>query len=148
MKAGKRGGRPLGGWEAGKAGKAGKAGAVVFGLLLFAVPGCAGPRQNVDPEPVQADGFSLILNNHHLLDVNIFLLHDGQPDRIATVPSSTSRAIVLPLRMLGQSKAIRIIAEPIGDLTRYTTDLLVVQPGQIVELNVESAISRSSYSIQ
>jgi len=133
--------------KAGKRGR-GKAGAVVFGLLLLVVPACAGPRQDVDPDPVQADGFSLILNNHHLLDVNIFLQHDGQPDRIATVPSSTTRAIVLPLRMLGQSKAIRIIAEPIGDETRYTTDLLVVQPGQIVELNVESAISRSSYSIQ
>jgi hypothetical protein len=117
-------------------------------MILFLIIACAGPRQDVDPDPVQADGFSLILNNHHLLDVNIFLQHDGQPDRIATIPSSTTRAIVLPLRMLGQSKAIRIIAEPIGDETRYTTDLLVVQPGQIVELNVESAISRSSYNIQ
>jgi hypothetical protein len=132
----------------GKTGRAGKTGKQAHRLLLALAMACAGPRQDVDPEPVQADGFSLILNNHHLLDVNIFLLHDGQPDRIATIPSSTTRAIVLPLRMLGQSKAIRIIAEPIGDETRYTTDLLVVQPGQIVELNVESAISRSSYNIQ
>src|SRR5688572_437142 len=128
-------------------GTAGKPGAIV-GIVLLLILGCAGPRQNVDPEPVEADGFSLILNNRHLLDVNIFLQHDGQPDRIATVPSSTTRAIELPLRMLGQSKAIRIIAEPIGDETSYTTDILVVQPGQIVELNVESLISRSNYSIQ
>ena len=139
--AGKRGGCPLGGGEAGKQGQ-------VAGILLLVMLGCAGPRQNVDPEPVEADGFSLILNNRHLLDVNIFLQHDGQPDRIATVPSSTSRAMVLPLRMLGQSKTIRIIAEPIGDQTSYTTDVLVVQPGQIVELNVESLIARSNYSIQ
>jgi len=117
-------------------------------ILLLAMLACAGPRQNVDPEPVEADGFSLILNNRHLLDVNIFLQHDGQPDRIATIPSATSRAIVLPLRMLGQSKTIRIIAEPIGDATSYTTDVLVVQPGQIIELNVESLIARSNYSIQ
>ena len=117
-------------------------------MILALMIACAGPRQNVDPEPVQAAGFSLILNNRHLLDVNIFLQHDGQPDRIATVPSSTSRAIVLPLRMLGQSKTIRIIAEPIGDETRYTTDMLVVQPGQIVEVNVENLIARSSYNIQ
>ena len=117
-------------------------------MILALMIACAGPRQNVDPEPVQAAGFSLILNNRHLLDVNIFLQHDGQPDRIATVSSSTSRAIVLPLRMLGQSKTIRIIAEPIGDETRYTTDMLVVQPGQIVEVNVENLIARSSYNIQ
>jgi hypothetical protein len=129
-----------GGWAAGRTSKT--------SLAVLIVLACAGPRQNVDPEPVEADGFSLILNNRHLLDVNVFLQHDGQPDRIATVPSSTTRAMVLPLRMLGQSKTIRLIAEPIGDETRYTTDILVVQPGQIVELNVESLISRSNYSIQ
>jgi len=109
---------------------------------------CAGPRQNVDPELVQADGFSLVLNNRHLLDINVFIQHDGQSDRVATVVASTSRSLVLPLWMLGQSKAIRLIAEPIGDETRYTTDVLVVQPGQIVELNVESLLARSNYNIQ
>ena len=128
----------------GRTGKTGR----MSGLLLALAFACAGPRQNVDPQPVQANGFSLILNNRHLLDVNIFLQHDGQPDRIATVPSSTTRAIVLPLRMLGQSKIIRLIAEPIGAETRYTTDMLVVQPGQIIELNVESLLDRSNYSVQ
>jgi hypothetical protein len=114
-------------------------------LVLIA---CAGPRQDVDPSPLEPSGFSLILNNRHLLDVNIFLQHDGQPDRIATVTSSSSQSVVLPLRMLGQSKTIRIIAEPIGDETRYTTDILLVQPGQIIEFNVESMIARSNYSVQ
>jgi hypothetical protein len=122
----------------------GRVGAVALAVTIA----CAGPRQDVDPDPVEADGFSLILNNRHLLDVNIFLQHDGQPDRIATVPTATSREIVLPLRMLGQSKTIRLIAEPIGDESRYTTDLLVVQPGQVVELNVENLIARSNYNIQ
>jgi hypothetical protein len=54
----------------------------------------------------------------------------------------------LPLWMLGQSKAIRLIAEPIGDESRYTSDILVVQPGQFVELNVEASIARSNYTIQ
>ena len=128
----------------GKAGRRDRTAAAMLAMTLA----CAGPRQNVDPEPLEANGFSLVLNNRHLLDVNIFLQHDGQPDRIATVPSATSRAIVLPLRMLGQSKTIRLIAEPIGDETRYTTDMMVVQPGQIIELNVESLIARSNYSIQ
>lgn len=117
-------------------------------LLILSLLACAGPRQDVDPSPLEPSGFSLILNNRHLLDVNIFLQHDGQPDRIATVTSSTSHSLALPLRMLGQSKTIRIIVEPIGDETRYTTDILVVQPGQIIELNVENLLARSNYSIQ
>jgi hypothetical protein len=102
----------------------------------------------MDAAPQQADGFSLVLTNHHLLDVNIFLQHDGQADRIAMVNAASSRALDLPLRMLGQGGAIRLIAEPIGDETRYTTDILTVQPGQMVQLNVENPITRSNYSIQ
>ncbi len=117
-------------------------------ILVLCLIACAGPRQDVDPSPLEASGFSLILNNRHLLDVNIFLQHDGQPDRIATVTSASTHSIVLPLRMLGQSKTIRLIAEPIGDETRYTTDLLLVQPGQIIEFNVENLLARSNYSVQ
>jgi hypothetical protein len=118
-------------------------------LILVALTlGCRGPRQNVGPAPVEADGFSLILNSHHLLDVNIFIQHDGQADRVATLPAATSRTIALPSWMLGQARTIRIIAEPIGDDSRYTTDVLLVLPGQVVELNVESMLGRSNYSIQ
>ncbi|MFL5403467.1 MAG: hypothetical protein ACJ8BF_11690 [Gemmatimonadales bacterium] len=100
------------------------------------------------PAPVEASEFSLVLNSHHLLDVNIFIQHDGQADRVTTVSASSSKTLALPVWMLGQSRTIRLIAEPIGDDTRYTTDLLSVQPGQIVELNVENPIARSNYSIQ
>jgi hypothetical protein len=121
----------------------------LLSLSLALALACSGPRQNVDPSPApEADGFSLILNSHHLLDVNVFVLHDGQADRVGMVPASSSKALVLPLWMLGQSRTIRIIAEPIGDETRYTTDVLSVQPGQTVVLNVESTIDRSNYSIQ
>jgi hypothetical protein len=117
------------------------------GLALMLA--CSGPRQNVDSAAApQSDGFSLVLNSHHLLDANVFVQHDGQADRVGMVPASTSKALVLPLWMLGQSRAIRIIVEPIGDETRYTTDILSIQPGQTIMLNVESTIDRSNYSIQ
>ena len=46
----------------------------------------------MDPEPQpNAGGFALVLTNRHLLDVNIFLQHDGQADRIAMVNASSSK---------------------------------------------------------
>ncbi len=137
MKAGKRGG-----------GEAGRRIWIAAVACIAAFGACRGPRQDVGPAPVEAGGFSLIINSHHLLDVNIFVLHDGQADRVATVPASSTRAIALPAWMLGQSKLVRVIAEPIGDDTSYTTDLLSVQPGGIIEVNVESSIARSNYNIQ
>ena len=122
-----------------------------YGLLLLSLValGCRGPRQNVDPAPAPlSDGFSLMLTNHNLLDVNVFVFHDGQADRVGTVLANSTKVMVLPLWMLGQSKAIKLIAEPIGADTRYTTDLLSVQPGQTVRLYVETPIERSNYSTE
>jgi len=119
----------------------------LIGALLAL--GCRGPRQNVDPAPApDADGFSLVLNNHQVLDANIFVQHDGQVDRVGMVSASSSKVLVLPLWLLGQSNNIRLIAEPIGNDARYTSDMLVVQPGQVIELNVEGVLERSNYSIQ
>lgn len=118
---------------------------------LLAVLACAAPRQNLvdtSSPPVSEEGFSLILNNRHYLDVNVFVQHDGQASRVGTVTGSSSMAVAVPLWMMGKNGLVRLIAEPIGDLSRYATDNLVLQPGQIVELNLESAIARSNYSVQ
>ena len=126
-----------------------RAGRWFASILLALALACAGPRQNLDPGPQdEAKSFVLLLTNRYLLDVNIFLQHDGQADRIAMVNAASSRTLELPLHLLGQGGGIRLIAEPIGDDTRYTTDILTVQAGQMVQLFVENPIGRSNYSIQ
>ena len=121
---------------------------LLVGLMVVA---CFGPRQKLrqdsGPAPL-ADGFELTLNNRHWLDINVFVMHDGEASRVTTVTASTSQSLILPLWMLGESKLVRIIAEPVGENDSYTTDLLRVDLGQSVELNVESVLSKSNYSVQ
>ena len=133
-------------------GEAGRS--VVHKRLLLAILlllGCFGPRQKFQddsgPSPL-ADGFELTLNNRHWLDINVFVQHDGESSRVTMVTASTSQSLILPLWMLGESKLVRIIAEPVGEQDSYTTDLLRVDLGQSVEVNVESVLSKSNYSIQ
>lgn len=122
-------------------------------VLLTLLVACAGPRQKLEsPTPDEPtpedDSFALVLNNRHWLDMNIFVQHDGQASRVALVTASSTRSVVLPTRLLGHSRLIRVIAEPIGGDASYTTDYLSVQPGQIVRLNLESRLAGSSYSVQ
>jgi hypothetical protein len=123
-------------------------GVLMLGLLLAS---CLGPRQKLGedagPGPL-ADGFELTLNNRHWLDINVFVQHDGEASRVTTVTASSSQSLILPLWLLGESKIVRIIAEPVGEEGSYVTDQLRVDPGQSVELNVESVLSKSSYSVQ
>jgi hypothetical protein len=117
-------------------------------LLLGA---CLGPRQKLHdgeaPSPL-ADGFELTLNNRHWLDINVFVQHDGEASRVTTVTASSSQSLILPMWLLGESRIVRIIAEPVGEEGSYVTDQLRVDPGQSVELNVESVLSKSNYSVQ
>jgi hypothetical protein len=121
---------------------------VTAGLLLVS---CFGPRQTLrddsGPSPLD-NGFELTLNNHHWLDINVFVQHDGEASRVTTVTASSSQSLILPLWLLGESKIVRIIAEPVGAEGSYTTDPLRVDPGQSVELTVENVLSKSNYSIQ
>ena len=121
---------------------------LLAGLFLVA---CLGPRHTFEddakPSPL-ADGFELTLNNHHWLDINVFVQHDGEASRVTTVTASSSQTLILPLWLLGESKIVRIIAEPVGEQGSYTTDQLRVDPGQSVEVNVESVLSKSNYSVQ
>jgi hypothetical protein len=97
-------------------------------LSAWLLSACFGPRQRLredsKPSPL-ADGFELTLNNRHWLDVNVFIQHDGESSRVTLVTASSSQSLILPLWMLGDSKL-----------------------GQSVEVNVESTLSRSNYSIQ
>jgi hypothetical protein len=119
--------------------------------LTLALAACAGPRQkfhdDTGPSPL-SDGFELTLNNRHWLDINVFVQHDGEASRVTTVTASSTQSLILPLWLLGESRLVRIIAEPVGEQGSYATDLLRVEPGQSVELNVESALSRSNYTVQ
>ena len=138
-----------------------RAGGLLVALAMSAA--CRGQRQNLAPEPATGSpateeealgtgpypgGFFLTLNNRHWLDVNVFVVHDGQASRVALVTASSNESMQVPGWLMGQGGRLRIIAEPVGDVGRYTTDLLVVQPGQLVEINVESQLSRSTYTIR
>src|SRR5919107_2663490 len=96
-------------------------------LLLL---GCFGPRQKFEDPSPRADGFELTLNNRHWLDVNVFVQHDGESSRVTLVSAASSQSLILPLWLLGDSKLVRIIAEPVGAQDSYTTELLRVELGQ------------------
>jgi hypothetical protein len=120
-------------------------------FLALLLAACAGPRQPArTPEDVKGEtkGFQLVVTNRQSLDVNVFVQHDGQVTRLSTVTASSEQGYFIPEWMLGQSRAIRLIAEPVGAENRYSSELITVQIGQLVQLNVEPSLKGSYYSVQ
>ena len=117
---------------------------------LAGAPACGG-----NPGPDEASPSSdfvadrdtpvlLTINNAHWLDVTIFVYHDGELSRVGTVTAAGASEFTLPYWMLGQSRSIRLLADPVGSDGLIRSETIHVQPGQMVEWRRESQLARSS----
>jgi hypothetical protein len=123
----------------------------VLSLLLSLVAGSAGcgGRHNVEDEP-DADPNAptpLTVTNNNWLDVVVYVFHDGEATRVATVTAATTANYFLPPWMLGHSRTIRLIGHAVGSNGNISTELIHIQPGQFIEWRLESDLSRSSVAV-
>jgi hypothetical protein len=85
--------------------------------------------------------------NHHWLDVDVYILHDGQRTHVGTVTATATQQFMLSGRLLGGSRQIALLADAIGSPEVVRSETLVVQPGQYIEWTLESTLSRSSVGV-
>ncbi|MGE5688344.1 MAG: hypothetical protein ACM34D_12725 [Gemmatimonadota bacterium] len=123
----------------------------VLSLLLALAAGAAGcgGHHNVDDEP-EADPNAptpLTVTNNNWLDVVVYVYHDGEATRIATVTAATTANYFLAPWMLGHTRNIRLIGHAVGSNGNISTELIHIQPGQFIEWRLESDLSRSSVAV-
>lgn len=119
-------------------------------LMSLAATSCGGRPdldEQPDPETDQRSPAQLDVTNSHWLDVVIFVLHEGELSRVGTVTAASSGTFTVPRWMLGQSRNIRLIADPVGSGQVLRTELINVQPGQLIEWRLESQLARSTVSV-
>jgi hypothetical protein len=119
---------------------------LILAVAVLAVNACAHHRHDsgsVAPyEPA-----TLHVENHHWLDVDIFVIHEGQRTRLGAVTAATSKDFVLPRSMISGGREIRLVADPVGSPGALTTEGIVVRGGSQVTWTLESNLQRSSLSI-
>jgi hypothetical protein len=87
---------------------------------------------------------TLYVANHNLLDVRVFLLRDGQRQKIGVVPSMASRVFQVTTGELGGAYELQLLADPIGSRESFSTDPIPIQAGAIIEWQVEKDLKFSS----
>jgi len=118
---------------------------VAAAAVLLAAPACRG-HQSAEPLPLGVPA-TLHVENHHWLDVNILVLHDGQRTRLGTVTATSVKDFVFPNQLLADLGEIRLIADPVGSTSSLTTELIVLKPGTRVQWTLESSLQRSSLAV-
>ena len=120
--------------------------------LLAAGAGCGTGRSedgDVEPEIMydRDTPVALTIANNHWLDVIIFIFHDGEMSRVGTVTAASNGNFTLAPWMLGQSRNVRLLADPVGSEGWIRSEMINVQPGQSIEWRLESQLARSSVMV-
>jgi hypothetical protein len=101
---------------------------------------------NSEDEPDQNAETVLEVESHHWNDVVIYLMNGSQAERLGTVGGVSSNRFSFPYRHIASGGRLRLRAHPIGG-TSFTSEDVVVQPGQSVKWILESDLKRSSLAI-
>jgi hypothetical protein len=121
-------------------------------LLVIAalLAGCAGKAEDPDPdvEPARSSAeVGLEVENHGWSDIVIYLVRGTAVDRLGMVGSLNTKTFVFPFRKLGVGTDVRLRADPIGGPRTFTSENLLVQPGQWIKWTLESDLTRSFLAV-
>jgi len=101
--------------------------------------GSAGTSQDVE--------VALEVENHNWSDIVIYLVRGGSSHRLGMVTALSTRRFVFPFRHLGSSGNNRLRAYPIGGGDDFTSEDVLIQPGQWIKWTLEGHLSRSSLAV-
>ena len=129
------------------------------GALLVALLGCAPrPQMSAAPSsepdlPIEAersDG-TLEIDNRGLVDVTIYLTHDGLKERLGRSIAARRDSVFIPIRIVGLANPVRLVAETAGKRSgmqeALTTELIAMRPGIRLVWTIESELQRSHLGI-
>jgi hypothetical protein len=121
---------------------------VLRGLGLAAVLlGCAARSED---EPALAEGnaeVALEVENHGWSDIVIYLVRGTAADRLGMVGALNTETFVFPYRKLGVGSDVRLRAYPIGGPRAFTSENVLIQPGQWIKWTLESDLTRSFLAV-
>jgi hypothetical protein len=123
--------------------------AQMLGLVGLLV-GCASRSEDSDADPQLSEHtaeVALEVENHGWSDIVISLVRGTAVERLGMVRGLTTETFVFPYRKLGAGTDVRLRAYPIGGPQAFTSENVLVQPGQWVKWTLENDLSRSFLAV-
>jgi hypothetical protein len=120
-------------------------------LLLAVVPatGCGllFPREK-DPAPERPQARSILVQveSHSWSDITVYLLVGGLPQRLGMVTALSEATFDFPSYRLNTSGGVRLRALPVAGRA-FTSEQILVQPGQVITWTLENDLDASSHSV-
>lgn len=122
---------------------------VLFAVLLSSSPGCGLLFPGSDPDTPAAPTSSTVLvevESHNWSDITIYLLAGGLPQRLGMVTALGQATFDFSAQRLHNSGGVRLRALPVAGQA-FTSETILVLPGQIISWRLENNLSNSSFSV-
>jgi hypothetical protein len=114
---------------------------------MLLLSGCASHHRTTQTTPATINTpVDLEVENHNWSDIVIYLVRGTQRQRLGMVNALGNSVFTFPYRRLGTGGDARFSAHVIGG-GGYTSETVLVQPGQSLKWTLESDLARSSLAV-
>jgi hypothetical protein len=122
--------------------------ALAVGAVLATCPGCGllSSRHTGHSDPAARGQVLVAVESHNWNDITIYLMAGGLPHRLGMVTALSSATFDFPSQRLRTSGGVRLRALPVAGRP-FTSETILVMPGQVITWTLENHLDASSYSV-
>lgn len=117
-------------------------------ILMVLTSGCGWLSSSQPGSSAPAAGTRVLVEveSHNWSDITVYLLAGGLPQRLGMVSALSSATFDFSSQRLKTSGAVRLRALPVAGKA-FTTESILVFPGQVISWTLENYIDASSFSV-
>jgi hypothetical protein len=122
--------------------------ALASSAVLSAVPSCGllPSRTAASSESPSRTQVLVEVESHNWSDITVYLVAGGLPQRLGMVMALGSATFDFPSHRLNNSSGVRLRALPVAGRP-FTTETILVLPGQVITWTLENDLAASSFSV-
>ena len=123
--------------------------ALALGVAVSTAAGCgllfSKPDGSVQDQQRPTD-VMVEVESHNWNDITVYLLAGGLPQRLGMVTAMGEATFDFPSHRLYTSAGVRLRALPVAGRA-FTSETILVLPGQVISWTLENNLNASSYSV-
>ena len=109
--------------------------AILALAVLLSLPACSSGRQS-RPGAVAEERTTVQVDNRSFTDMTVYIVNGGQRVRLGLAVGKTMTTLTIPARLLGSSRELQFLADPVGSDRTAVSDRLYVRAGDTVTLMI------------
>jgi len=121
--------------------------AIAYGVLLSAGTACGFFSRDPAPSPAPLEGeVAVEVENHNWSDITVYLMTGGLPQRLGMVTALSNGSFAFSSQRLSTGGSVQLRANPVAG-NAFTSEAILVQPGQAIMWTLENDLDISSLSV-